>query len=214
MLTPDVLAPGTRIKLVAFSSTKAKLSSTLLGYKLNKCLIIERPTSRGISARVGDGTEWTVSFINEGNMVYFTAHVLGTSTHPMPLVFLSYPEKVEINVLRQTKRFPVFIKGNLSYKAPNPESGVQRTEIIISDISEGGCQLGSKIRCSPGEIVHLELDLPKDQHLSGLKAEVKSCNDLGGKYLMGVSFGVSATSEIYKGIQQFINELKAIPLRI
>ena len=198
---------------MALTTVKSKMSATLVGMKPKKYLIVEQPTVRGLPYRMEEGTEWSANFLNKGTIVGFSTSVLGASRHPFPLVFLSYPDQAELTSLRQDKRYPVNIKAGCHVVEPvnaerKPEAG------LVRDISEGGCQMLTGSTFGIGDILELTLELPDRERLAGVLAEVKSCRELGGRYLLGLSFAVGFSRESYLALKGFINSLGAIPLRI
>ena len=213
MVNPDIFTPGVKIKLMALTTVKSKMSASLLGVKANKYLIVEQPLVRGLPFRMEEGTEWSANFLNKGTIVGFTTSVLGTSRRPFPLVFLTFPDQAELTSLRQDKRYPVNIKAVCHVVEPvnierKPEAG------LVRDISEGGCQMLSGATFGVGDILELALELPNKERLAGVLAEVKSCRELNGRYLLGLSFAVGFSRESYLALKGFINSLGAIPLRI
>ena len=213
MVSPDIFTPGVKIKLMALTTVKSKMSASLLGYKAGKYLIVDQPMVRGLPFRMEDGTDWSVNFLNKGTIVSFTARVLGVSRMPFPLVFLSYPEQAELTSLRQDRRYPVDIRAVC--RLSDPEGGGRKLEPgLVRDISEGGCQMLVGVSYNVGDLVELSLDLPERGPLAGILAEVKSCREVGDRHLLGLSFAVGVSRESYLALKGFIYSLGTIPLRI
>jgi c-di-GMP-binding flagellar brake protein YcgR len=213
MVNPDIFTPGVKIKLMALTTVKSKMSTTLVGVKPNKYLIVEQPTVRGLPYRMEEGTDWSANFLNKGTIVGFSARVLGASRHPYPLVFFNYPDQAELTSLRQDKRYPVNLKAVCHLVEP-VETGRKPEAGLVRDISEGGCQMLTGSRFNVGDLLELTLDLPDRERLTGVLVEVKSCRDLGGRFILGLSFAVGFSRESYLALKGFINSLGAVPLRI
>ncbi|MBF0528094.1 MAG: flagellar brake protein [Deltaproteobacteria bacterium] len=212
MVRPDIFLPGTRFKLMAPAATKAKLSSSLIGYKYGKYLLLEHPDLKKGLALMEEGTTWLVNFISQGDIISFSSQVVGSSRHPVPLLFLSYPDALDRTVLRQSKRIPVSL--NASCSAPSGlNTGEESCTGIILDISAGGCQMVSTKSFQPNDLMELTMDLPQGSKVNALSAEVKSCRDVGGRYLLGLSFGPSLTKPNYQPLKTFIENLHSIPIR-
>ena len=216
MISPEVLVPGLRMKLISTSSTKSKLVSHLVGFnKQKKYLIIEQPILGGMPARMDEGMAWTINFIFDGIIYHFTAHVLGSCSRPVNVTFLTYPESLDRTTLRTGKRFPVNIKALCVPSSSRDSEEAKRIQGIIRDISEGGCQFGTTVQFDPGETLDLTMELPDQEPLEDLPAEVVSSRNIGGdRYLYGLSFRPSFTSESYQGLRKFIGYLEALPLRV
>ena len=215
MFNPNLFVPGLRIKVMARSSAKSRMITQLVGYKPKRYLALEPPVVNGVHVRMEKGTEWTVSFINEGTVYSFASWVLGASAHPFHLLFLSYPKEVEQAGLREGKRFPVNIQTLCAPFHQGPEESFQPSQGIIRDISDGGCQLATTREFKPGQRIDLTLALPDQEPLKKLPAEVMSSRELGeGKYLLGLSFTAGLASDEYKRLKSFLANLSALPLRI
>ncbi len=211
---PTIFVSGSKIKLMAFTSAKSKVVTSLVGYKTGKYILTEQPKVNGIPTRLEEGTNWAANFVFEGNIVSFATHVLGSCKIPIPLMFLSYPESVEYTGLRQGKRYPVQIGGYITIKKEPSDSGVEPTQMVIRDISEGGCQMGTKSDLHPGDVVQLTMNLPNGTSIESLEAEVKTSRNAGGYYLLGLSFNVGRASNGYQDIREFINGLESTGIRL
>lgn len=200
------------MKLLAMSSSKAKLIATLLGLKVHKFLILEHPQVKGGLARIEDGTLWSVSFVAGGHLVTFSAQVISSIRHGIPIIFLTYPDVIEQTSLRSGKRYPVMIKGSLNID--DPATGSAPAPAYIHDISEGGCQLTTTVSLELGAVANLTLEISGFKSLVGLAAEVKSCQEQKGRYIIGLSFAPGFVTPAYQELKTFFQSLEAMPLRL
>lgn len=211
---PTIFVSGSKIKLVAFTSTKSKVVTSLVGYKAGKYLLTEQPKVNGIPTRLEEGTNWAANFVFEGDIIGFTTQVLGSCRIPVPLTFLSYPDSVEFTRLRQGKRYPVQINGHITIRNGPEDSTTEPAQMVIRDISLGGCQMGTKIDLNPGDVVQLSMNLPNGKNIESLEAEVKTSRNVGGYYLFGLSFNVGRASNGYRDIIEFVDGLEGAGFRL
>jgi c-di-GMP-binding flagellar brake protein YcgR len=211
MRETEYLTPGLRLKLMAQASIKSKLVAVLVGFRHRRFLVVERPTVGGAPVSMETGTRWLASFLNQGCVFSFATEVLGATHAPFPLVFLEYPERFDETSLRQGKRFPVQISTLI--EAHGVPANGDPAKGLIRDLSDGGCQLVTTHAFAVGTMVRLTLALKPDQSLSDLMAEVKSQADLGGRFVLGMSFAPGLTSDSYQVLRRFIEDLRAMPLR-
>lgn len=209
---PEIFVPGLRLKLVALSQVKSRLVTHVVGYKANKYIVAEYPLVSGSFARMEEGLGWAANFVHEGIIFGFTTYILGSIKHPIPLIFLSYPDSVERIELRQTQRYPVQIKAVYSFETPSPESDHRPNQATVRDISEGGCLLASPVSHPMETVLNLDLDLPAQGTIKGVAAEVKSCREEAGEYLLGLSFA-DMTDEGLEKIRAYTKSLEAMALR-
>ncbi len=209
MFSPDIFVPGLRLKMVALSSLKSKFVTYLIGYKVRKYLVVERPLSGGVPARLEQGTEWSVNFVHQGQIYGFNTQILGASAAPVPLTFLGYPESVERTELRQSQRYPVQLA---TVFRPETQDGGPFNGVIV-DISEGGCLMAATVGLPAGSSLSLQLDLPTQGEAKGLTAEIKSLRGQEGRYLMGLCF-TDFGDDGYPKLKAYIESLRAMALRI
>lgn len=212
--SPTIFVSGTKIKLMTFRSAKSKVVASLVGYKAGKYLLTEQPIVNGIPTRLEEGTSWVANFVYDGNIISFTTQVLGSCKTPISLTILSYPDSVEYTGLRRGKRYPVQIGGFITIRKEPELSIIEPAQVVIRDISEGGCQMGTKMDLHPGDVVQLTLNLPNGRSIESLEAEVKSSRNVGGYYLLGLSFKAGSTGNGYQEILEFINSLESTGIRL
>ena len=207
-----ILAPGQSIKLLAPASMKSRFTAKLVGYKANKYLILETPMVGGTRVNLEPSSEWTGTLVAEGRIVSFPLRVLGAVRSPHPVVFTDFPQWADSTNLRRHRRIPVFITGQVIPKVGD-DCGPECYPIIVSDISEGGCRMGAKVKFEPGDRIELELALKSEESVR-LIAEIKSVHDLGGRYLAGTAFVNTDNGRPLQRLSAFLDELKSLPVRL
>ena len=209
-----IFSPGPRVKLIAMSSIRTKLVTTLVGYEIDKYIIIGQPTLKGVAARMAEGTDWSVNFIHEGDIYIFNSFVIGNSRLPFPLTFMSYPKKIDRSSLRAGKRFPVHIRA--SYTRDGAAAGDPNEPAfgVIIDISEGGCLFKTAFPYRVGELMNLTMSISRNEKLEGIKAEIKNSREVSnGIYLVGLKFIFDLTGENNGKLREMVALMNSLPLK-
>ncbi len=220
-LTPDILVCGTSIRLLALETTKSKWTTMLIGSRPGRYLVVEMPKVAGAPVKLDEGTRWAANFISRGAVYNFNTEVLGYTYRLVPLLFLDYPQEVEIANLRTEKRYPVNIP--LTYKvaqAPRPtgEDDVEAprgtVKSLVVDISEGGFMMATPVPLAPESIVEATLFLPREEPLAGIKAIVRACRGKPGGYFAGLAYIPNNQPEVLSRLGDLITNIENMPLRL
>ncbi|HPA15513.1 MAG TPA: flagellar brake protein [Desulfobacterales bacterium] len=123
--------------LIQVEGIEKSFKSNLVGLMPQEFLIIEMPSSYKISG-LQRGKHLFVNYLSLGNAYEFDSSILGIISEPFPLLFLSYPEKVQKLDLRKNSRVNCYIPAIANLK---------KTELkgVISDISRTGCRFIIKV---------------------------------------------------------------------
>lgn len=222
VLSPEQLICGLRIRLLALETTKSKWSTVLVGARPGRYLIVEMPTVAGCPMKLDIDSRWAVNFINNGMVYSFNSEVIGYTYRMVPLLFLQYPQTVEVASLRTMKRYPVNIPAILNVAGtsdePNPDHAPLKVgdefKALMVDISEGGCLVATTAYLHPGSILRLTLFLPKGGPIKDVFAEVKTCRSQSMAHYAGLSFSKVTMPESSNLVTDLINSLENSPLRI
>ena len=198
--------------MVALAAVRSKFVTFIIGYKANRFIIVERPSIGGVAARLEQGTEWAVNFVHQGQIFGFTTQILGNSSQPVALTFLSYPDTVERTDLRQSQRFPVQLNATIAPEGVSGNGANIRPGIVV-DISEGGCLLATTASHVAGTNLSLDIELPTQGSASGMTAEVKSQRGQEGKYLLGLCF-TDFGDDGYNKLKAYFDFLRTMAIRI
>lgn len=226
-LPPDVLISGTTIRLLALETTKSKWTTILIGARPGRYLIVEMPKMGGAPVKLDDGTKWAVNFISKGAVYSFNSEILGYTYRLVPLLFLSYPQQVEVANLRNEKRYPVNIPAISKVVLPPPDfKGASEEEngaaalpegeisTLVVDISEGGFMMISPVALPPETTIEAVFHLPQGDPIAGLQAVVKTCRGKPGGFLTGLSLAQSNPPEAISRLGNFITSIENMPLRL
>ncbi len=110
-----------------------RLPALLLGQLPEKYLIVTKPRAVGIDQFIKPGAWLKVVHLFEGNVYGFETTILSHTETPSRLMFLSYPERIELVELRRHTRLNAHIPASLL-------CGDERHAGILWDLSRGGCR--------------------------------------------------------------------------
>ncbi|MDR2725254.1 MAG: flagellar brake protein [Candidatus Adiutrix sp.] len=236
-LLPDVLVVGTTIRLVALETTRAKWSTMLIGARPGRYLVVEMPHVNGVHMKLDDGTHWSANFISRGAVYSFNTEVLGATFRPAPILTLSYPEDVEVAMLRMVKRYPVNIpvvskvvhwpKPSAEHPedgephepplhhAPPPLKPEASVKALVVDISEGGFLMACPQALAADAIMENNFYLPREEPVSGVQAVVRTCRGKPGGYFIGLAYIPSnSPPEPLARLNELITSIENMPLRL
>lgn len=220
-LPPDVLICGTGIRLMALETTKSKWTTVLIGAKPGRYLVAEMPKVAGAPVKLDEGTCWAVNFISKGAVYSFNTEVLGYTYRMAPLLFLAYPEEVEVANLRTEKRYPVNIPVVCRVTGlPDALEGEERRVIpsplkaLAVDISEGGFMMACPSPLEQEATIEATFHLPKEEPITGIQAVVRTCRGKAGGYFIGLAYSPSNQPETLNRLGDLISNIENMPLRL
>lgn len=221
-LSPDTLICGSSIRLLALETTKSKWTTTLIGSRPGRYLIVEMPKLAGGPVKLDDGTRWAANFISKGSVYSFNTEVLGYTYRLVPLLFLSYPHEVEVSNLRTEKRYPVNIPivFTITDVPPAPEGTEPppkpdgALKALVVDISEGGFMMACSLPLVPDTNIEASFYLPKDETIEGIKATVRACRGKPGSCVLGLAYTQSNGPEVMGRLNDLISNIENMPLRL
>lgn len=174
--------------LVQFEGEKARFKSAYYGQKPEEFLIIQMPGIPGIREKLMNGGRLVIRYLVGGRVFGFKAYAVGQVVRPCPLIFLSYPHSVESLNLRQSERVNTFLdaKGTIDDVS---------VDGVILDLSSGGCMLMVSRSTGvtwpsvePGQILHLEFALSKDETPLTLLSQIISARKDLDRIRLGIKF--------------------------
>lgn len=199
--------------MMALESIKSKLQATLVGYRKNRYLIVERPSAGTTPLGLTEGTRWMVNFVREGDIYTFQSQVMGTVSRPIPLIFLVYPKEINRTSLRQADRIPVNLPVLMRQNSASNQEEYPTYKGLIRDISEGGCQVVTTFAYPIETLLQLTVVIDEERRMENVTAEVKSHQNLGERHVLGLSFMPGRTTDVYPRLVAFVEQLKSMPIR-
>lgn len=170
-----------------------RFKTFLVGAKEHHYLILEQPDSKRygfIRDQLVDGIPLVIRTICEkttGECLAFRSVLQGFTNHPHKLVYVSFPDEIQMRELRREQR--------KAYRKPaqiymTKESS--RMVGVITDISAGGCrfefEVGESVRGIKQEYVYIELEHPESGDLQEVYAKVCSQRKEHNLVSIGLAF--------------------------
>lgn len=118
--------------LLYFPGIQGKIKTEFRGVDKHKYIIVSMP--EGVSEKFHNDQRVTVRYINESLVCGFNTVISGMITSPHPLIFLSYPECIEILNMRNDDRVTCFIPAKIHWEGKDISGK-------IIDLSRGGCKI-------------------------------------------------------------------------
>ena len=165
-------------------------SSTILGVDSMETVIAEMPrhsSLRGGSPKPGMGIK--ARFEDNGSHYAFLTSVTRFVTTPRPLVFFSYPKKIEILMRRKSPRVRCLIPSRLA-------NDFFSSSGYITDLSMGGCRVVANLEnqeliCNVMTGDHIDIALPLDGLLiENIPAKVTNLVRDDNTVSMGLAFAL------------------------
>lgn len=173
---------------IQFEKIEERLRGTFVGMESHAFLILRVPASPEIENELYEGNEVILRYVCLGNVYGFRSKILYYTIDPFRLVFLAYPEKVEILNLRKKPRVDCYIPAT-SFLAERKLKGV------IMDISSSGCRLtlhpsatAPQPDIRPGDVLKLSfpfLGIKGDLDFAG---KARNITEEKGKLSIGIQF--------------------------
>lgn len=110
-----------------------RFKTEFLGMERGRYLILRIPRIPGVTEHLYPEKAVTLRFVSEGHIFGFSSEVVWVMNAPFKLLFLRYPDEVEILNLRGCQRVDCFLPTALKFR----EDWLQG---VILNISCGGCQ--------------------------------------------------------------------------
>lgn len=198
--------------------------STLLGWKVGAFLISELPYRDGRAVEFRSGAPCIVRSQCAGTMVGYRSEIKRGQFSPEPLLFLSFPTRIEQVVLRRHPRIRVnqpvslmLVDAAREPAWPSPLTGT------LQDLSVAGCRLilleSWRVPPKGGEL-RLDFELPGIGAVAGLTGVVRNVVEYPGKVVCGVEFQFGRTeyveirgwgATVRTAIEQFVAQREPTP---
>jgi c-di-GMP-binding flagellar brake protein YcgR len=210
LLTPEILTSGQRVRLLAMETIKSKWTTTIVGMRKGRFIILDVPKVNNLPVLFEDNSHWSVNFIRQGSVFSFESRVLSSLARPVPLVFFTFPDAVEVANLRTEKRYPVSIPFSAG-RARQGDPPFQAKGLLL-DLSMGGGLAASAMELPDGPLA-VSLWLDDTSAIDGLVAEKRGSRSQQGTYYTGLSF-LPNRGEVMDRLGELIQDIENIPLRL
>ncbi len=170
----------------------AKLTSALVGYSKAKYVVTHVPSLMEgnkdlLFQHLYSGNDVTVRYLHSGVIFGFRCAVIKYLFSPFPLLFLTFPEKVESYNLRRHKRIPCLLPAVVRV-------GETSVKGLVTDLSLSGCEVVLSLarECHPcfaiDDEVHVACPLFGDDAQDSLTCRIKRAASDTGKIEFGLKF--------------------------
>lgn len=184
-----VLSLGT-VVVVEPAGMGQRFKTEFVGMERDRYLILRIPRIPGVTEHLFPEKAVTVRFVHEGHIFGFGSEVLWLMNAPFRLLFLRYPEEVEVLNLRGCQRVDCFLPSAIKI-------GEDWLQGVIVNISCGGCQAVVEERRSKplpqlgvDDGLMLEFRLPGSEQNLLVGGQAKNINMSERRLYLGVKYDV------------------------
>lgn len=200
---------GTRM-LIEPAGMGDRFKSEFVGMVRGGFIIVRVPRIPGINEFLYVEKKITVRYVHEGNVYGFESEVLWNQTSPFRLLFLRYPETVEILNLRRCQRVDCY----LPVKIGMGEEDGQYTELegMMLNLSCGGCQLVLDATSGGLPTIAVDTELVVQFRMFGsdklvrIKGQAKNINVNKQRMYLGLMYS-DLSDDVRDGIDNYVNNV-------
>jgi CheY-like chemotaxis protein len=182
------LSVGMEIR-INIQGIDSKLKSFITGIHHGQYILIQCPGMAAIEPILFTGNVVHVVYIYLGNLYSFKSYILNSISVPSKLIFLSYPESVEVYRLRRNRRANCFL--NASIRSADGE--IEYTGVVL-DISLGGCRFVTIPNAGISRLIQVQDEIKITLEVTGsidpllLSGELRSITQDSRRISMGIMF--------------------------
>ncbi len=203
-------------------------AATLVGWKEGSFVLSTLPYVEGRPLESTEGTPCVVRYLHDGKVVGYRSEIRACQMYPEPLLFLSYPDRIDEILLRKHPRIhvqqPVTV---LPLQEARPGQGMFRPMPVVGllkDLSVTGCRIvipATETSLGAGTVVQLEFELPGIGHVANLAGMVRNAAATRQGLIVGVEFQFYKTEfiefrgwggSVQKAIEQFVTQ-RCVPVQ-
>jgi len=186
-----------------------RFKTDFLGMSRGQFLIVRTPRQPGLNDFLYVEKKLTVRYVHEGNVYGFESEIVWSQQAPYRLLFLRYPDSVEILNLRKCQRVDCYLPVKLGL-----EEGGQYVEYegLIVNLSCGGCQLvldgkqGTMPAVGMDAQVTLSFTMFGSDKKVRLEGKAKNINVNKNRMTMGVMYN-EVPDDVQEGIENYVNNV-------
>lgn len=117
------------------------------------------------------GTPCVVRYVDKGVMYGFSSAVAHIQHEPLKIIYLAYPEQVEMIELRAERRFSVSFEAQIYYHEGQDLKSITAT---IVDLSRSGCRFKGPLFFDVGDKLLVSFKLGQEAVVEKLASEVRN----------------------------------------
>ncbi len=202
--------PGDTL-LIEPHESGVRFKTPLVGLLRPEYLAVKLPVKRSLIDLLTPKRVSTIRFMNSEGQIYgFESAVINVAVRPFPLLFLSYPEKLDVLNLRRYERADCFSPGALYVG----EESAEKLPGMLVNISKGGCSFScageyaaKAARVAENLPVTMRSSLPAPAVDLVLRGQIKRVETLKERTLLGLAFE-TPSEETQTAIERYIRLYK------
>jgi len=203
------IALGTRM-IVEPAGMGDRFRTEFIGMSRGQYLIVRIPRVPGINDYLYVEKTVTVRYVHEGNVYGLQSEVLWTLNAPYKLLFLRYPDTVEMLNLRKCQRVDCYLPVQVGV---SEDEQFTQYEGMILNLSCGGCQVvidtkggGQLPPITVDSMVNLEFRMIGSDKLTKLDGKAKNLNVNENRLYFGVMYD-DLPIDVRNGIDEYIESV-------
>lgn len=177
---------GTKVSINR-DSGRERLWSFFVGMEYRKYILVRMPAHE-INQKPHINEQITVRYLKDSLACGFNATITGIIEKPYPLIFLEYPQSIEVLNLRNSERVFCFVDVTVFWEG---HEGAGK----ITDISKSGCKIAmDSSRASDlsniglNDEIFCQFKLEENEKDKYVKGYVRHCEFTEEKLILGVEF--------------------------
>ncbi len=185
-----MLPVGSAVKLED-AAGKIKLSSRVIGWSENECLMLEQPTHGKDAVRFPKNLNLVCRGIHEGGIWGFKANVLFQTMQPYRILFLTFPKEVEKLTLRTTERIQSKIPTIVTLRKHDYDrfkDDLRAPRGVIRNISTGGCKIACPYIFEMNMPLFFSFEVPTGKLIRDILGFIRSRTSGPSENTYGVQF--------------------------
>jgi putative nucleotidyltransferase with HDIG domain len=178
---------GTKVSL-QYEIDGQRIKSILVGMEQGDFLILRVSELLQYQGKLGKGKPLVARYLHSGVAYGFMGNIIGSTISPLPLIFLSYPKKVERMSLRSEPRTACFLPAGIEVRQKN-------CLCMLVDLSTKGCRLALKDsernklpRVLLDESISIRSHFPGNTETLILKGKIRNSEQSEEQTLIGIQF--------------------------
>ncbi len=188
-----------------------RFKTEFVGLGKGQFIMVRLPRITGVNEHLYVEKKVTVRYVLQGNVYGFESEVLWTQVTPFRLLFLRYPDTIEILNLRKCQRVDCYLPVKIG--VGEPDSGqYSEYEGMMLNLSCGGCQVVADANEQDLPPLQVDSDVTLEFHMMGatkvtrIVGRTKNLNVTRNRMYLGVMFD-TIPDEVRLGIENYVNSV-------
>ena len=196
---------GTKVYL-SIEGVSFNVSSIFVGLLEDEYVIITLPKRfKAVQTKLFPGNKMVVKYLHDGSLYAFQSAIIEIITRPIRTIAIEYPQIVQNQELRGTRRNDVAIPARVEFKS-------HELQVVVFDISRHGCCFRfeeirkGQVTFKEGEKLRIHCLLPGVAYELGAMAAIRNIRREGTKLSIGVQFN-DVNNQFISPLTKFISSI-------